>query len=346
MRIISCITLALALNMTHCAPGESYRKSTNASESSMEGRVLARWDDDEHKDLRAVVVLHRGEMVAERYYNGTTRGSLHDIRSAGKSITSLLVGIAIDQKRIRGVADSLDMYLPEAELAPIGRITIGDLLTMRSGLSADDEDPTSPGNEDRLDASEDPGKLALSIGLNAAPGTRYSYNSLTAYLASLVIERAVGQPADAFASEVLFGPLGINSWRWVRDASGHTKGQGNLFLTAPDLAKIGQMVLDRGVFRGRRVVSEQWIAASLNPSVPISAVDPYADNYGYFWYSRTHRVNGKDILVHFASGNGGNKIYVVPSKEMVVAITSSAYGRGHGQRRSQSILMAVLAAAG
>jgi CubicO group peptidase (beta-lactamase class C family) len=78
--------------------------------------------------------------------------------------------------------------------------------------------------------------------------------------------------------------------------------------------------------------------------VAIADVDPYADTYGYYWYGKTHRVAGREVAVSFASGNGGNKIYVVPSYDMVVAITSRAYGRGHGQRRSEAILLALLAA--
>ena len=103
-------------------------------------------------------------------------------------------------------------------------------------------------------------------------------------------------------------------------------------------------MLRGGSYGGRRVVSERWIRASLERRVRIEDADPYADAYGYFWYARTHRIAGRDIAVSFASGNGGNKVYVVPSYDLVVAITSSAYGRGYGQRRSQAILLAVLAA--
>jgi CubicO group peptidase (beta-lactamase class C family) len=170
------------------------------------------------------------------------------------------------------------------------------------------------------------------------------YNSLTAYLAGVAVERAVGQPLDEFARDVLFTPLGITAWRWRRDKAGHTTGQGNLWITARDFARIGQMVLDRGVHDGRRIVSERWLIDALTPRVTISDVDPYADSYGYFWYAKTHEIGGVRVPVSFASRTGGNKIYIVPSKELVIAVTSSAYGRGYGQRRSQRILLDVLAA--
>ncbi|WP_336297299.1 hypothetical protein [Sphingomonas sp. 7/4-4] len=104
------------------------------------------------------------------------------------------------------------------------------------------------------------------------------------------------------------------------------------------------MVRNKGRYRGRQIVSAAWLRTALAPKVRISASDPYADGYGYFWYAKVQSIGGQQIPVSFASGNGGNKIYVIPSRRLVVAITSSAYGRGYGQRRSESILKAILSA--
>ncbi|MBC7977187.1 MAG: serine hydrolase, partial [Myxococcales bacterium] len=190
----------------------------------------------------------------------------------------------------------------------------------------------------------DPAAFAMAVPAATRPGEHYLYNSLTAYLVGLAVERTSGQHLDELAAQALFGPLGITRWAWQRDLAGHTKGQGNLSLTPRDLAQLGELVLGNGLYRGRRVISERWIRDSLAIHVRTSDVDPYADGYGYFWYARTHNVHGRDIAVWFASGNGGNKIYVVPALQLVVAITSRAYGRSHGQRRSQAILLAVLEA--
>jgi CubicO group peptidase (beta-lactamase class C family) len=308
------------------------------------GAVLARWDHDQNPDLKGVIVMRDGEIVAERYYNGETPDALHDVRSAGKSVTALLVGIAIDRGRIHSVSDQVETYWPEATGSAIGDVAIRDVLTMRSGLAAFDEDAASPGNEDRLDQAPDPVAFTLGVPGESPPGTVYRYNSLTAYVAGLVVEKATGEGLADFAGPSLFAPLGITRWRWAADAAGHTKGQGNLFLTTRDFAKLGEMVRGRGLYQGRRIVSEAWLQDALRPAVEISASDPYADGYGYFWYSKVHHIGGHEIPVSFASGNGGNKIYVVPGRRLVVAITSSAYGRGYGQRRSEDILKAVLAA--
>jgi CubicO group peptidase (beta-lactamase class C family) len=308
--------------------------------------VLAGWDHDEHPNLRAVVVLRDGRRVAERYYNGETSDTLHDIRSAGKSVTALLMGIAIDQGRVRGLDDPVSAYWPEAKGSAIGDVTIKDVLTMRSGLAAFDEDPASPGNEDKLDEASDPLAFLLAVPRADPPGSTYRYNSLTAYLAGVVVAKATGRTMADFARATLFAPLGIRHWNWTSDAAGYTKGQGNLSVTARDFATIGEMVRGGGLYRGRRIVSAAWLQEALAPKVSISGSDPYADGYGYFWYSKVHQIGGKPVPVSFASGNGGNKIYIVPSRHLVVAITSSAYGRGYGQRRSEAILKAILAADG
>lgn len=306
------------------------------------GKVLAGFDHDEHPDLRAVVVLRDGRVVAERYYNGETANTLHDIRSAGKSVTSLLVGIAIDQGKIHGVGDVVSTYWPEAKGSAIGNVAVKDVLTMRSGLAAFDEDPASPGNEDKLDVAPDPLAFLRSVPRADPPGSRYRYNSLTAYSAGVVVAKATARSMADFARTSLFRPLGIRRWQWAADAAGYTKGQGNLSLTARDFATIGEMVRGEGLYRGRRIVSAGWIRDALAPKVSISDSDPYAEGYGYFWYSKVQQIDGRPVPVSFASGNGGNKIYVVPSRNMVVAITSSAYGHGYGQRRSEAILKAIL----
>lgn len=335
MRAASRWLLGLCL----CAPFFAAAQTT--ADPALE-RVLSRWDGDARADLKAVVVLRDGQLAAQRYYNGNDAQSLHDIRSAGKSVTALLAGIAADRGRLR-FDQPAARCLPGAGQALAG-VRVSDLLSMRSGLDADDENPQSPGNEDRLDEAADPVAFALSAPRREPPGTRYAYNSLTAYLAGLCVEGATGQPLDAFADAHLFAPLGIAHWRWQRDAGGHAKGQGNLSLRAGDFARIGQMALDDGRWQGREIVRADTLRAILAPRARIGAVDPYADEYGYMWYRKRLRVGAGEVPVVFASGNGGNKLYLVPSLRMVVAIQSSAYGRGYGQRRSQDILRALLAA--
>jgi len=321
----------------------SVASATSTSDRALNA-ALAQFDEDEHADLRGVVVLRDGHIVAERYYNGAKATELNDIRSAGKSVTALLAGIAIDQGRIRSVDDPVQRYWTEAKGSAIGPVALRDVLGMRSGLAAFDDDDDSPGNEDRMDEAADPRAFVLGLANVDPPGTKYRYNSVTAWVAGVVVARATGETLADFARAALFAPLGITNWKWSADRAGYTKGQGNLWMTTRDMATIGAMVLADGIHDGRRIVSAAWLRDALAPTVSIADSDPFADSYGYMWYSKRYPVESESVAVSFASGNGGNKIYVLPRPGLVVAITSRAYGRGHGQRRSERILKAVLAA--
>lgn len=240
--------IAAIIACTSCAPADG---DVSVGLQS----VLAPFENDEHGDLHSIVVIQDGEIVAEAYFNGGDRQTLVDVRSAGKSVTSLLFGIALNQGVIESLADPVAKYWPEAEDSAVGQVRLENLLTMRSGLDADGSDPESPGNEDKMDASDDPLAFALLVPPADEQGTRYVYNSLAAYIAGVVIGRAAGNGLEDFARENLFTPLGIERWDWQEDRSGQTKGQGNLFLTAPGFARIGEMVLNNGNYDGRRVVS-------------------------------------------------------------------------------------------
>ncbi len=298
---------------------------------------------DPRKDIKGVVILRHGKLISEAYFNGDTENTLHDIRSATKSITATLTGIAIDRRLIRGVDDPIAAYLPGLPQDGKQNITIRDLLNMRSGLDADDEDPSTSGNEDRLDESHDWMKTIYAVPMKTQPGQKYVYCSINAFLAGAIIENASKMPLDVFAQN-LFAPLGIRNFKWRHVPVDRTTGQGNLQITARAEAKIGELILHNGQLGGRQIVNRDWVEKSIASQVPISAADPYADFYGYMWYSKAEPTGGHTVMVHFASGNGGNKIYVIPSLDMVVAITSSAYGHGYGQKRSQNILLRILTA--
>ncbi len=301
--------------------------------------------DDPRHDLKGIVILRDGKLVDEAYFNGDGPGTLHDIRSATKSITATLMGIAIQRRFIHSVDDPIAMYLPGLPRDGKQDIRIRDLLNMRSGLDANDEDPSSPGDEDNLDRSTDWMKTAYEIPMKTRPGTQYQYCSLDAFLTGAIVENATRMPLDQFAKKNLFGPIGIKEFEWRHVPVNRTTGQGNLKITARDAAAIGELFLNGGRVQGRQVIPADWVRTSMESQVSISSSDPYADHYSFMWYTKTEFTGDRQIIVHFASGNGGNKIYVVPSLHMVIAITSSAYSTNYGQRRSRDILLAILAAA-
>lgn len=350
--LVTLVALASMLSAPRASTGEGQGEQPTARmrvDRAALASLVADLRADERRDLNGVFVSIDGDTALEEYFNGEGPDTLHDMRSAGKSITSLLAGIAIDRGLMPGVDAPLTTLLPDPPAPDKARIRLEDVLTMRSGLDADDDVPESAGNEDRMDRSPDWLAFAMRVPMKDTPGRTYVYASINAFLAGAIVEHATGAPLDEFAKKHLFEPLGITKTEWRRGPNNHTAGQGNLRMRLRDMARIGELVRHDGAIetaRGpRQVVSRAWIQRSLTGIVSIAARDPYADAYGYMWYLKQHTVGNRAVTVHFASGNGGNKIYIVPSHRMVIAITSSAYGRGYGQRRSQDILLRILSAA-
>jgi CubicO group peptidase (beta-lactamase class C family) len=248
-------------------------------------------EKEQHYDLKGIVIVCNGALVSERYFNGDSSTTLHDIRSATKSVTSLLMGIAIDEKIIHSVDDPISLHLPGLPKDGKEEIEIKDLLNMRSGLDADDEDPSTPGNEDRLDESSDWMRSVYAVPVKRTPGERYLYCSVNAFLTGAIIENAARTTLDDFASTHLFRPLNIQTFHWRHVPVNRTTGQGNLEITARDGAALGQLMLNDGVVDGRRIISHDWVTKSLASQVPISDSDPYADflRVHVVHQSRAHR---------------------------------------------------------
>jgi CubicO group peptidase (beta-lactamase class C family) len=239
-----------------------------------------------HHDLKAIVIVRSGRLASEHYFNGDSADTLHDVRSATKSITSLLMGLAIQKGLVHSINDSIALYLQGLPRDGKEKISIKDLLNMRSGLDADDEDPSSPGNEDNLDKSSDWIHTIYAVPIKWAPGTKYNYCSINAFLTGAIVENATHMPLDKFARINLFEPLGIESYLWRHVPIDRIAGQGNLSITARDMAAIGELMLNGGTVKGTRLVSHAWIARSMTKQVSTSDSDPYADFYGYMWYTR------------------------------------------------------------
>lgn len=342
MRWVAIVAAGLSVACHSVHPER--RADASASRQQALGRLISDLQRDSTHDLKGVMVVRAGRPVVEMYFNGDGPDTLHDMRSAGKSITSMLAGIALDRHLIANVDETLGHLVPRLNGTPAGGTTLRACLTMRTGLDADDVDSLSVGNERRLDESSDWLAFAGTVPRTRPQDERYLYASLNAFLAGAAVEQAAHMPLSAFADQALFRPLGITRYSWRRGPRGEGVGQGNLKLRLRDMVKLGELFLHDGTYNGTRVVSSAWVRASLAPIVPTGGtIDRYADAYGYLWYLKRYDVGGDSVTVHFASGNGGNKIYIVPQYDLVVAVSSSAYGSSYGQRRSETILRQVLA---
>jgi CubicO group peptidase (beta-lactamase class C family) len=190
-------------------------------------------------------------------------------------------------------------------------ITIANLLTMRSGLAS-----TSRGNYGRWVTSSNWIRYALDRPLTGIPGVDRIYSTGNTHLLSVIITRASGMSLLQFANRYLFGPMDILIYGWDRDPQGYYLGGNNMALRPRDMVKIGQLMMDLGIYNGERLVSEEWIIRSVEP---VTGRRPDNQNYGYLWF---RRMSGNYHMV-YAFGNGGQYIMIVPELDAVIAVTTS-----------------------
>lgn len=363
MKLPSLFIICLAVLVTACSAqknkshwnnspdlGDGF-EITNPAEVGIEEDslyvLLDKINETSHRDLRALIVIKDGKLVVDEYFNGYWYTNIHDIRSAGKSVTSMLAGIAIEQK-LFSPEDKILAFFPEYKniqnnSPKKAEITVADLLIMSSGLATDDYVDDSPGRELLMLVEEDFLKFVLDLPMDFESGERYTYSSAIAFLLGAIIENTSGKTLEDYASINLFHPLGIKDFYWEKSPKGRNKGMGNLYFQPRDFAKLGKLMLDQGQWEGKQIISKKWIAASFQKRFDIADSDPYAHGYGYMWYIAEAEVNGQKVEYYFASGNGGNKIFIIPDLNMVVATLSSAYGQGYGHPRSHKILDLILA---
>lgn len=276
--------------------------------------------------VQSLIIQKDGQIIHEDF-NGSVRGNNPtNIKSASKSIISLLIGIAIDEGFIESVNQPIGDFFPEYfEQNPDSAkaaITIRNLLTMRSGLET-----TSFRNYGRWVMSNNWVEFTLDQPFEEEPGGRMVYSTGTSHLLSVILTRATGMSTRAFANEYLFDPMNIRIGGWDRDPQGFYMGGNNLAVSPRDLLKIGTMMMDVGEYNGQQIVSKDWVMESVQVYTR-SNYNPY--NYGYMWW---RRMVG-EYQLFFAWGNGGQYIMILPELESVISITSDL-GRSNGSRRYQ-----------
>lgn len=311
---------------------------------------------ESQRNLHALVVERHGRLVAEAYRTGRDRTTYslwssrtsfgwnvqHDVRSATKSVVALLWGIAEAEGLVPPASTPvLDLLPALADLRTGGRerIAVADLLCMRGGLAWDES-----GGYTRWDNDErallwrgDLARHVLARPLVSPPGSQFNYNGgLTAVLGQLLQERT-GMGLEAYARQKLFEPLGIRDWEWVGDLRGRTRAYTGLRLRPRDLARIGRLMLEGGRWQGRQLVPAAWVRTALAPCAG-------SGNYGYQWWSGTVWVGGRQVAWSGAMGNGGQRLFLVPSLDLVVVATAGEYSDGSIGRTQQFLLERVIAA--
>jgi CubicO group peptidase (beta-lactamase class C family) len=315
-------------------PGATWR-TASAVDAGIDGArldaLVNRIKSKQYADVHGLVIVKNGYVVLEQYFNGSSALQLHEMQSVTKSVTSLLMGIAIDQGRLR-LSDKLLGFFPEyTDIRNMDdrkrAITLADALSMRSGINFY-EDPYPGSPLDQLNSSQgDWLRIVLDEPMNAAPGDLWQYNSGVVISLGGVIFNATHVNADDFARQNLFDPIGVGQTFWYEGQPNDLPHMGGgLNLRAMDLARIGYLVLRKGRWADRQVVSEQWIASSTshlarNPRT----FGTHPTDYGYLWWLMPlddRQSDGWDSDIITASGAKGQWLFIVPKYDLVVAVTS------------------------
>lgn len=297
--------------------------------------------EDKNNEIRSILVARNNKLVLEAYFNGWSRDRKQDLRSATKSFTSAIVGIAIDKGIIKGTEEKVIGFFPEYQSFANwderkAQMTIRDFLRMRTGLTCNDWNPQSAGHEEKMYDAHDWVKFVLDLPATGTAGTEYSYCTGAPVTLGAIVSNASGKSIPEFASENLFQPLGINDYAWEFMPNGRADTGGHLHMRPRDMMKFGLLFLNHGQWNGTQIISSDWVEESTRPDGDVPGRNT---QYGYLWWYTTGSVNGNTLNGYFANGNGGQLIFIFEEIDMVIVFTGGTYNR---DSRAFSILGSIL----
>jgi CubicO group peptidase (beta-lactamase class C family) len=270
----------------------------------------------EKYNIDSITVIRNGSMVLDAYFYPFKKDSKHIIHSCTKSITSAALGIAMDKGYIKNLQQRVIEIFPEKQFENLDdnkkSITLKNLLTMTSGLNTEDSYIYNWKGLNEMTQAKDWVKYVLDRPMAEKPGSRFEYSNCVTFLLSAIIQETTKQSTFDFMKKNLFNPLGITDVKWATAPGGINVGYGNMWLAPHDMAKIGWLYLNNGRWGDQQVVSEKWVKDSTQKHFNATLFD----GYGYQWWISPDKF-------YAAVGYGGQFIFVVPKKNMVVVFTST-----------------------
>ncbi|KFF18406.1 serine hydrolase domain-containing protein [Flavobacterium hydatis] len=294
---------------------------------------------DSLPNTHSVLISRKGKLIYENYFDGYNANISHDMRSASKSISSAIVGIAKDKLLFKSVEESIFDFLPtkyqSLKDSLKTKINLESLLTMSSGLDAIDyginANPKSPAVEDNYQKSKDWIETILSAPMINKPNTKANYGSANPYLLGIAMDSVVSGSLEQFIDENLFQKLEISNYIMFSDLNGNPYFGGGMYLTSKDMLKFGELYLNEGKWKTKRILSKEWVKKSFKDYRALENTKD-KNGYGYLWWHNTYQVKGESIESIEARGAGGQYIFVIPRLETVVVITSGNYRNGKTQQ--------------
>lgn len=281
--------------------------------------------NEKYKDIHSLLIVKNNKLVLEEYFYGYSADDLNGIQSASKSFWSALLGIAFQQGAIKDINQSICPYVTEYEKINCQdqNVNIYHLLTMTAGWEWDEtsinyDDPKN--SSDQMVTSDDPLLFTLSSPKGTSPGESFNYNSGCMLLINKILFEATKTPNEAFAIENLLEPLGITNYYLGEPENGVL---GDIELLPRDMAKFGALFLNRGKWDDKQILPKSWVAEATTKQISTGGQDN--EGYGYFWWTRSFKREGKATDCYYAWGYGGQYIFVVPEMNMVVVFTGSSW---------------------
>lgn len=328
---VTALTLVLGIGANPFARGAETASSSgwptaSPEEVGLDSAVLVEMFDAARElkiPVHSIQIVRHGRLVLDSYFYPYSPEMRHDVASVTKSVTSTLVGLAIDDGHLRDVKQPVLSFFPNLSVmkpdASKKALTLEHLLTMQAGWDCGFEAKEARLFEMRQSA--DWMRFMLGLPMRTEPGTRFAYCSGNCHVLSAILTEGTGTNALAFARRELFDPLGIRDVAWPADSRGRNHGWGDLQLLPRDMAKLGQLFLQRGRWRDRQIISEAWIRTATHAHVERTT---NKDRYGYFWW-----VKGAEYPGMFeAVGRGGQRINVWPAQDLVIVFTGGEFEPG------------------
>ena len=293
----------------------------------------------EYPRIHSILIAHQGKLIFEEYFPGHDyegerkdydHTMPHSLGSIAKSLTTLVFGIAYDQGYIGDFDSSIIAWYPEyggPDRVEKETITVRHLLTMQSGLEWNEHDVSynSHFNDmNRLIRSKNPVDFMLNKRFVDEPGTRFTYNCGCTNLLADIIYRTTDQHIDEFAEENLFKPLAISTAEWFTSPQGTVIAGVRIDLLPRDLLRIGQLIMQNGMWENKQIISEEWLRLMLNPSVTI---DDWQVDYGFQWWlpGVIDPSTQKLLKPYMAGGRGGQWLMVYPEQNFILVMTGGNY---------------------
>lgn len=273
--------------------------------------------EDNIWQIRSLLVFKDNKLIAESYMKDREdRTNLRPVWSCTKQVTGILAGIAVD-KGLFSLSDNMADHLPQVSKYPEKtHITIENLLMMKSGINFSNDGLSGQSSQLLQQKPSNSLNYILDLGMHSSAGTKFRYNDGDPHLISAIIQKETGETMRDWAQSALFDKIGIRRLQWITYKDGITFGAFGILTTPRELGKIGQLVLNNGMWGTETIVSNNWINEMTSSKVPVNETNLINITFGYFWWKDTVRN------VIFAWGHGGQFVFINKDKNLIVVMTS------------------------